>query len=590
MRKYLGGWCLLSLLLGCSSPGESGVSGDVRFAGSAGGNGLDVGQSGYGGGGPKCTRVETISALAIERPEPFDVVIVADHSGSLSWSRDSLSAGLKNLLSYAHGQEVRFFVLTPTQYGASSEAARTAGGWPPLVVWQDPVTNKPYQHAITEYRQVCSDMKGGAIDCAKRDEAQGKGFNVQGTWEFQMPQPIAAILPDMTAAQITEQQEKIAAGILALGSDGAQTEQPICTLNRYITQNPSKLPKHAVFVILSDEDDQSKPEECLASYTYQEREDGKNDAPCTQNCDVYRYEALFLRPSQSVEYDCVPVDDQGVHHPENATQHSTSSSAGPTCTPGSVTSCGAAEFELTKVFCNGAHVAENCKATCTAGSGYVCTLDRPTASPDLCSTAFSENGMSYANFPDYCQRTHNRDGPFKDCKSSGFTLGVTPRYLGTETITPVVDVPTVADMAAHFRSSADAIFGKSEYFVESIVLDPAFSCPVKTGQSYGTTLKALATSSSDVFPLCSDYAPALQRIQTFAHHLVRNEFPLKLASDEEVDAVAVIDLDGNRRSLAASDFHYDRERHLIVINPGVLGPSDLTLDLTLADTCSEIVH
>src|SRR6187551_554641 len=289
MRKYLGG-CLLTLVIGCGSPGESGISGLVGGAGGSGGSGLDVAQSGNGGG-PKCTRVENISALAIERPEPFDVVIVADHSGSLSWSRDSLSAGLKNLLSYAHGQEVRFFVLTPTQYGASSEAARTQG-YLPLVTWKDPVTNKPYSHAITEFREVCTDLTGAPFDCAKRDEARGKGISIKGTWDFQMPPPIAAIKPDMTAAQIGEQQDKIAAGILALGSDGAQTEQPICTLNRYIAQMPSSLPKHAVFILLSDEDDQSTPEECLASYAYEEHEDGKNDAACTQNCDVYRFEAL----------------------------------------------------------------------------------------------------------------------------------------------------------------------------------------------------------------------------------------------------------------------------------------------------------
>lgn len=110
------------------------------------------------------------------------------------------------------------------------------------------------------------------------------------------------------------------------------------------------------------------------------------------------------------------------------------------------------------------------------------------------------------------------------------------------------------------------------------------------GQSYGTALKNLATSSSDVFPLCSDYAPALQRIQTFAKHLVKNAFPLMLASDEEVDAVAAVDLDGKQRPLAASDFHYDRAQNLLVMNPGVLGPSDLTLSLTVADTCIEVVR
>src|SRR4051812_12485825 len=98
MRKI---WCvgLVALAFGCSSPDESRVAGDVDAAGHAGEDGLGVMQGGSGGGGPKCTRVETISALAIERPEPFDVVIVADHSGSLSWSRDSLSAGLENLLA-----------------------------------------------------------------------------------------------------------------------------------------------------------------------------------------------------------------------------------------------------------------------------------------------------------------------------------------------------------------------------------------------------------------------------------------------------------------------------------------------------------
>jgi len=580
---------LVALALGCSSPGESGVSGDIAGAGRSGGNGLDVMQGGNGGGGPKCTRVETISALAIERPEPFDVVIVADHSGSLSWSRDSLSAGLKNLLAYAHGQQVRFFLLTPTQYGASSAAAPTTGNLQ-LVAWKDPSTNEPYLHAITEFNEVCTDVTGAKFDCAKREEAYGKGITIKGTWDFQMPAAIAAITPDMTLSQIDEQQRKIAEGILALGSNGAQSEQPICTLNRYIAQGAASLPKHAVFVILSDEDDHSTPGECLASYTYQERADGKNDAPCTQNCDVYRFEALYSRPTEAVEYDCVPVDDQGVHHPENATQQATVSGAGPTCTPNSVTSCGAPELELAREFCNNGHVPENCKATCTGGSGYYCTLDRPTATPDLCTTAFSLNGTSYSNFPDYCQRTHNGDGPFNGCHSGGYDVGVSPRYVGTETISPLLDVPTLADMAAHFRSSADVIFGKAEYFVESIVLDPAFTCPVKAGQSYGTTLETLATSSSDIFPLCSDYAPALQRIQSFAKHLVKNEFPLELASDEELDAVAAIDVNGQRRPLADSEFHYDRAQNLLVIAPSVLSPSDLTLDLTVADTCIEVVH
>src|SRR6478736_5593637 len=78
MRKY---FCagLATLALACGSAGESSVSGDPGSGGQSGGSNLDVSHAGTGGGGPKCTRVETISALAIERPEPFDV----DCRGSL---------------------------------------------------------------------------------------------------------------------------------------------------------------------------------------------------------------------------------------------------------------------------------------------------------------------------------------------------------------------------------------------------------------------------------------------------------------------------------------------------------------------------
>jgi hypothetical protein len=580
---------MLVLAFGCGAGTDSG---DTSGGGQGGKSGVALPQGGHGGGGdgtPKCTRVVSLSAVAIERPEPFDVIIVADHSGSLSWSRDSLSRGLSNLLDYAHGQEVRFFVLTPTQYGASSKLAVTAGNFP-LVVFQDPVTHLPYEHAITEYREVCTDVNGGSVDCTKRHEAEGKGLSVKGSWEFQMPAPIAAITPEMSSAEIVAQQKKIADAILALGSDGAQLEQPICTLNRYIAQERSRLPAHAVFVVLSDEDDQSTPEQCLASYSYQEQADGTNDSPCQTDCDVFRYAADYWRSTESVEYDCVPVDDKGVHHPENASRHTTTSSAGATCVPGTTSQCGAEHLALASEFCNTGNVPENCKVTCSAASGFGCSLDRPNTNQDLCTSSFVENGTSYANFADYCQRTRGGVSPWQNCRVEGYNLATSTRYVGAEETVKLVDVPDLSGMAAHFRTSADAIFGPSGYFVESIVLDPSFSCPLNTGQSYGTTLKSLATSAEDVFPLCSDYAPALQRIRTFAHRLIQNEFALALASDEEIDSVSALTLNGDRRKLNPTDYTYDRDALELRVVPGVLSPSDLSLDLEIADTCIEIVR
>jgi hypothetical protein len=52
---------------------------------------------------------------------------------SLAWSRDELSKGLQDLLTHVAGRQVRVFLLTPTQYGASSAPAKQALTGDPVV-------------------------------------------------------------------------------------------------------------------------------------------------------------------------------------------------------------------------------------------------------------------------------------------------------------------------------------------------------------------------------------------------------------------------------------------------------------------------
>jgi hypothetical protein len=153
-------------------------------------------------------------------------------------------------------------VLTTTQYGASSKVAVSPWDEKPLVTWKDSVTGAPYANPMTEYRQSCTNGKGAAIACPTtllgiHDTGI---FTLEGTWQFQMPPPVAAITPQMTVAQLQAQQKKIADAVLALGGGGAQQEQPICTLSRYLAQKPEALPKNVVFVVLTDEDDTSPPD------------------------------------------------------------------------------------------------------------------------------------------------------------------------------------------------------------------------------------------------------------------------------------------------------------------------------------------
>jgi hypothetical protein len=576
---------------------DDGVSGNGSGAGSSGSggsaagsggraNGGATGSAGTGnGGGPICQKEVTFSNVVVEKPEPFDVVIVADHSGSISWSRASLTEGLQNLLEYVHGQEVRFFLLTPTQYGASSEKAVTAGN-APLVSFRDPVTQQAYRNAITEYTLNCTGVNGAAVDCEQREEYYGTGFTLKGRWEFQLPEPLARITPDMSESDVAAEQTKIADSILALGSDGAQIEQPLCSLHRYLGQVAAELPKHVVFLVLSDEDDASTPDQCLLSYTYAETGEPA-DSPCDANCEFTRYSATFIRAVESNEYTCMPVDDDGTRHPEGSYRGGGVSGGNPECTPGPATPCGAAQQALAQEFCGEGYVAEDCMVSCGGGSGYTCFVDLPLPdiSVDACSQSFSLNGTSYANIADYCERTY-QDSPFLECKGDTYNHGGSVRYFGMETIEKLVDVATTAELAAAFTARADAAFGAGEYFVATILHDAAFDCVLSGGQSYGTTLKTLATTPADVFPLCGDYAPALQRIRSFAQRLVKTDYHVTLKEDEELGAVSLTDRTGNERTLLPSDYDFDPATGMLSLHDGVLAPNDVSLQLRILRACS----
>jgi hypothetical protein len=536
-----------------------------------------------------CQRTLNFKAVTISRPVPFDVVIVADNSDSVSWSRDKLSAGLENLLARVHGHEARFFVLTTTQYGASSEAAYSLFRREELVKWRDPVTGAAHAHPMTEYRQSCVDDKGAAIPCpATPLAAQDAGpFTLTGTWEFQMPPPIAAITPSMTAAELASQQKKIADAVLALGGGGAQQEQPICTLGRYLAQRPEALPKHVVFLVLSDEDDVSTPDACLASYQAKKLPSPfPMKEPCTSGCTSYTFGTSRPRIEEHIRFRCVPVDDTGTEHPERARDGDIDTNRRDLCTPAS-RDCNMAELARATTSCGPGQLVKDCKLVCGSVHGSVyCQLNRPSDATDLCTQAFDEGGKRYANLADYCAQSYG--GSWGTCSKSGWKETGKPALTSMETVTPVVEAGSLGEMVGAVKASAQRLFGPRNYSIESIVLDPAFTCALGPGQSYAPTLRGLASSAQDVFPLCQDYAPALQRIETFASFLVQSDFTLDLDAYEDVDSVVVTTKSGATRTVKKPDFRYDRMAHLLRFNPGVLGPQDEGLAVTVARYCEVV--
>jgi len=591
-------WTLL-LSLGCSNPA-------VLPAGATD----DGGVSATGGGGPPrtdafvvlppasdarppdavaCSRSVHLTAVSIARPVPFDVVIVADNSDSLSWSRSSLSAGLENLLAKVHGHEARFFVLTTTQYGASSKAAISIFDEKPLVSWRDSVTGAAYANPVTEYKQTCTDGKGAPMACPTTQMAtQDAGpFKLEGTWQFQMPPPVAAITPQMTTAQLLVQQKKIADAVLALGGGGAQQEQPICTLSRYLAQKPEALPKNVVFVVLTDEDDTSPPDACLAGYRA-----GKEPStipglePCTSNCQKYSYYADRPRTEDEIKFTCLPVDDMGMAHPEKAVDKVIQTFR--SCAMPSTVDCSSAELSKAAAECGAGNQVKNCKFTCGPVQGYLyCSLDVATDAVDLCSKPFDSGGAHYQNLLDYCARTVGGTG-WANCHHGGWKETGMTVLQDSEQKLPVVQAASTVEMIAAFKSSADRLFGARNYSVESIIFDPTFSCPLKPGQSFAPNLRALASGPGDVFPICQDYAPAVARIQSFADYLIQNDFPLDLDAYEDVDSVVVTDRAGMQRTVQKPQFRYDRAAKVLRFTPGVLGAQDESLAVNVARYCEVV--
>jgi hypothetical protein len=537
---------------------------------------------------PSCMHVVNLTAVTIAKPEPFDVVIVADNSDSLSWSRDSLAAGLSDLLARVHGSQIRFFLLTTTQYGASSQAAVSASTGKPLVLWSDTVTGKPYAHPMTEYAQTCSDSQGAKAPCPTTP-GPVDGVKIAGQWQFQMPAAIGEITPDMTDAEVALVQRKIADNVLALGGSGAQQEQPICTLSRYIAQAANQLPKHAVFVVISDEDDSSSPSQCLASYELApQMSTGPLYESCTTGCSQYIYYASRTAQQQTAAYDCVPIDDLGHEHPEGASRHSLVVNYAAQCQIGSSATCTSDQLANAKNECGPVgFVAKNCQATCADGGSAGCSLQRSDNTVNLCQQPFDEAGMHYQNLAAYCMHTTGSAQPWQNCDVQGQRLTAQDQHWTwqKETITPLVNVPDLTALIADFKTRAQAAFGASGYSVESIILDAAFSCAVHDGQSYAPNLRQLAASANDVFPLCQDYAPALGRIRDFANALVQNDFAIALRADEHIESVKVSSRAQVQRTLAPVNYSYDRGRGVLHLNAGQLTPADVNIEVGVGTEC-----
>jgi hypothetical protein len=573
---------------GAGSAGDAGSAGSGLVLGTGGGGGsLSVETSGSAGvGGDDCHRDVSLTAVTLGEAAPFDLVIVADHSQSLAWSRDELSAGLKSLLQDVRGRDVRIFLLTPTQYGASSAQAQVPLSGMSVVDWQDPATGKAYTNAMTTFVQTCTDPAGTPITCP--DSKGTTPYKAQGTWRFDMPAPIAILQPGMTDAAFSAEQTAVTNAILAIGGTGSAYEQPLCTLARYVSQAREKLPKNAVFLLISDEDDKSVPSECLAGYTaaLSLTKVEATLTACSSNCDTYRYYAQGSTNNKTLTFKCAAFDDTGKQI--SGTEHESTAYQGtPDCGAVQAGPCTADESKTVSSFCASGSSLVSCVRGCSPNAA-TCSVDVADASVNPCTQSFSKNGTKYDNLAAYCKAI-GLGSSISNCRGGGLTIGYQESPSGSFSPTPLVPGTNASDIGNYFRSRADAAFGRSSYLVEAIVFDPAFSCALGAGQSYATTLAGVVGDRNHLFPLCQAYAPALDGVLGFAQTLVQTSFQVALQPDEHVTTVRVVDQSGNERALASSQFSYDRATKTLSVEPSSLSATDRTLRVEVTSDCRPVI-
>lgn len=572
-------------------PGAGGGDGDGGQGHSASavtGAILNTGGSGTTGTLDECRREVSFEGVTLETPAPFDVVIVADNSESLSWSREDLAQGLSELMTNVYGHAVRFFVLTPTQYDATSAQAVDLRTGEELVNWQDPVTRAPYTHSVTRYVQACTDGLGQELLCPTYP-APNLEFELDGRWEFVMPDPVARLDSDMTPEELDAERNEVVEAILALGTAGSSEEQPLCTLTRYLGQPARLLPDRAVFLVISDEDDTASFDHCLADYTYsQYQASGSLVEGCTQGCDSYRFYVTRQVSRHTLQFECAPVDDLGNIGSEDTWQADSVPIAGDdTCDGATEQPCSSDEETRAQAECAGGYLVQRCQRSCvdealTDYCGYSSTDD----GVDLCNTAFEAAGNHYANIMDYCETTSQRTG-WGACRVTGYSLeDSSATWSKVSVANPLVRANATDDMIYLFHADARRAFGDDDYFVDTILFTPDGACEPQAGQSYATELAKLATSPEHVFPICESYAPVFGSVRDFAQELLQTEYPLELGERESIEAVSVDNRQGETRELEPTDYEYDEDAQLLRIDRSALVASDLNLSVEVVDPCA----
>lgn len=343
-----------------------------------------------------------------------------------------------------------------------------------------------------------------------------------------------------------------------------------------------------MFLVISDEDDVSVPDDCLVSYDMSVHETTTENGtePCSSNCDGYRYSMTGDSYMKVYPYTCAAFSDMGERiagseHGGWLNVPSTENCAGLTgaCSPEE-------EAEAGK-WCDSGLTLVDCTRECMTVP-TTCSFDTTDASLDACSESFAYNGQTWANLAAYCAST--RGSGFHDCTGGGIKRVTTTSISGSQMHQDLMPGTDTSAVAQYVKSHLATAFGPQQYLVEGILFDQRFGCQLGAGQSYATNLIGTIGDPTHVFSLCDTYAPALDGVLDFAQALIKTDFTLTLKADEHVTAVVVIGKDGSERKLSSAEYTFDEASGHLSIQKSAIHGEDADLRVEVTSDCRPLVR
>lgn len=378
-------------------------------------------------------------------------------------------------------------------------------------------------------------------------------------------------LKGMNTSQFNALKTQIKNSILAVGTNGSDTEEGFCAAARQLFDTSAnrffKAGDKAAIIFLTDENDSSVFSKCLSRY--KER---------VSNKPVVYYNYQQQRAQLTLEYQAVHdglttwvPTVWGVPLSGDRTI-----SIGTTCSSADMT---AAVQKINSMGYNVRNVSQ-CIYDAVAATYFGADLgdDGSIPSKNLCSSPVVAYGQNFPNFYSYIN-SENLSAAAGSCTketkpANAIVMTTDKDYV----IKSDVAASNAEDLKAALINKTSELFGTG-FIVASIIRKNNESCALQTGQSYGTKYEQLTSQLGEngtVETMCaSNFTNVLTKVSQFIANVANNSYVVPDFKEE--DQITGLAVKRNGATLKLTNAQYEAVHGTITLTNFPLQPGDLLL-------------